>query len=98
MSSQSTARRPNGTSARSSSSTRNRKLGEASSRPAVQRAIDQLAGVGGTVIGAVLNKVDLKRNSYYYSQYYGEYYRSYYAPSGSPSRLSAITPLSSDGA
>ena len=52
---------------------------EASSRPAVQRAIDQLAGVGGTIIGAVLNKVDLKRNSYYYSQYYGEYYRSYYA-------------------
>jgi len=52
---------------------------EASSRPAVQRAIDQLAGVGGTVIGAVLNKVDLKRNSYYYSQYYGEYYRSYYS-------------------
>jgi succinoglycan biosynthesis transport protein ExoP len=52
---------------------------EASSRPAVQRAIDQLASVGGTVIGAVLNKVDLKRNSYYYSQNYGEYYRSYYA-------------------
>ena len=52
---------------------------EASSRPAVQRAVDQLASVGGTVIGAVLNKVDLKRNSYYYSQYYGEYYRSYYA-------------------
>ena len=52
---------------------------EASSRPAVQRAVDQLAGVGGSVIGAVLNKVDLKRNSYYYSQYYGEYYRSYYA-------------------
>jgi capsular exopolysaccharide synthesis family protein len=52
---------------------------EASSRPAVQRSVDQLAGVGGSVIGAVLNKVDLKRNSYYYSQYYGEYYRSYYA-------------------
>jgi polysaccharide biosynthesis transport protein len=52
---------------------------EASSRPAVQRAVDQLASVGGTIIGAVLNKVDLKRNSYYYSQYYGEYYRSYYA-------------------
>lgn len=52
---------------------------EASGRPAVQRAVDQLSSVGGTVIGAVLNKVDLKRNSYYYSQYYGEYYRSYYA-------------------
>ena len=35
--------------------------------------------VGGKVIGVVLNKVNLERNSYYYSQYYGEYYRSYYA-------------------
>jgi capsular exopolysaccharide synthesis family protein len=57
---------------------------EASHRPAVQRAIDQLSSVGGTVIGAVLNKVDLKRNSYYYSQYYGEYYRSYYADAAEP--------------
>src|SRR6187397_2693458 len=30
---------------------------EASHRPAVQRAIDQLSSVGGNVIGAVLNKV-----------------------------------------
>jgi hypothetical protein len=34
----------------------------------------------------VLNRVDLRRNSYYYGQYYGEYYRSYYAPSGSGSQ------------
>jgi polysaccharide biosynthesis transport protein len=64
---------------------------EASGRPAVQRAIDQLAGVGGTVIGAVLNKVDLKRNSYYYSQYYGEYYRSYYADVDTQKRPAAIS-------
>ena len=51
---------------------------EATSRPALQRAVDQVASVGGKVIGAVLNKVDLQRNSYYYSHYYGEYYRSYY--------------------
>jgi capsular exopolysaccharide synthesis family protein len=62
---------------------------EASSRPAVQRAIDQLAGVGGSVIGAVLNKVDLKRNSYYYSQYYGEYYRSYYSEPEAPAKVVA---------
>jgi hypothetical protein len=31
----------------------------------------------------VLNRVDLRRNSYYYGQYYGEYYRSYYAAPGS---------------
>ena len=64
---------------------------EASHRPAIQRAMDQLAGVGGTVIGAVLNKVDLKRNSYYYSQYYGEYYRSYYADAEAPNRSVAAS-------
>ena len=52
---------------------------EESGRPAVQRAIDQIQGVGGKIIGVVLNKVDLARNSYYYGQYYGEYYRSYYS-------------------
>jgi succinoglycan biosynthesis transport protein ExoP len=64
---------------------------EASGRPSVQRAIDQLAAVGGTVIGAVLNKVDLKRNSYYYSQYYGEYYRSYYSDMETPKRPAAAS-------
>src|SRR5262245_23419281 len=52
---------------------------EVSGRPTIQRAVDQIQGVGGKIIGVVLNKVDLERNSYYYSQYYGEYYRSYYA-------------------
>jgi capsular exopolysaccharide synthesis family protein len=52
---------------------------EVSGRPGVQRALDQIQSVGGKLLGVVLNKVDLRRNSYYYSQYYGEYYRSYYA-------------------
>jgi polysaccharide biosynthesis transport protein len=52
---------------------------EVSGRPTIQRAVDQIQGVGGKIVGVVLNKVDLERNSYYYSQYYGEYYRSYYA-------------------
>jgi polysaccharide biosynthesis transport protein len=52
---------------------------ETSGRPAVNRAVDQILGVGGKIIGVVLNKVDLERNAYYYGQYYGEYYRSYYA-------------------
>jgi capsular exopolysaccharide synthesis family protein len=52
---------------------------EGPTKPAVARAIDQIQGVGGKVLGVVLNKVNLQRNSYYYSQYYGEYYRSYYA-------------------
>jgi succinoglycan biosynthesis transport protein ExoP len=60
---------------------------ESTSRPAVQRSVDSVTAVGGKVIGAVLNKVDLKRNSYYYSHYYGEYYRSYY--SEAPTRAAA---------
>jgi capsular exopolysaccharide synthesis family protein len=52
---------------------------EVATKPSVMRAIDQVQGVNGKVIGVVLNKVNLERNSYYYSQYYGEYYRSYYA-------------------
>jgi capsular exopolysaccharide synthesis family protein len=46
--------------------------------PAIHRAIDQIAGVGGKLTGLLLNRVDLERHSYYYSQHYGEYYRSYY--------------------
>ena len=56
---------------------------EVSGRPAIQRAVDQITSVGGKVLGVVLNKVDLERNSYYYGQYYGEYYRSYYAEGAS---------------
>lgn len=52
---------------------------EATSRLSIQRAIDQVQGVGGKLLGVTLNKVNLERNSYYYSQYYGEYYRSYYS-------------------
>ena len=58
---------------------------EKATRPSVARAVDQVHGVGGKVIGVVLNKVNLERNSYYYSQHYGEYYRSYYAEKGSKS-------------
>jgi capsular exopolysaccharide synthesis family protein len=52
---------------------------ERTGRPAILRTIDQLSRVGGKVLGIVLNRVDLERNSYYFGQYYGEYYRSYYA-------------------
>ena len=55
---------------------------EKTPRPSVVRAVEQIQGVGGKVIGVVLNRVNLERNSYYYSQYYGEYYRSYYAADG----------------
>jgi capsular exopolysaccharide synthesis family protein len=51
-------------------------------KPTVVRALDQIQSVGGRVVGVILNRVNLERNSYYYSQYYGEYYRSYYAEGG----------------
>jgi capsular exopolysaccharide synthesis family protein len=51
---------------------------EATTRAAIQRSTDQVHGVGGKLVGVVLNKVNLQRNSYYYNQYYGPYYRSYY--------------------
>jgi capsular exopolysaccharide synthesis family protein len=51
---------------------------ESTTRPAILRAADQIQTVGGRLLGVVLNRVNLERNSYYYGQYYGEYYRSYY--------------------
>ena len=62
---------------------------ESSSRPAVQRALDQIRSVNGRLIGVILNKVNFERNSYYYGQYYGEYYRSYYADRPEGSRTSS---------
>ncbi len=52
---------------------------ETSTKPQVERAVDQVLSVGSKILGVVLNKVNLQRNSYYYTQHYGEYYRSYYA-------------------
>jgi Mrp family chromosome partitioning ATPase len=62
---------------------------EASRRPAIQRAIDQILGIGGKITGVVLNRVNLERNSYYYGQYYGEYYRSNYYGEGTSRRTRA---------
>jgi capsular exopolysaccharide synthesis family protein len=62
---------------------------EVSRRPGLQRAIDQVLGLGAKITGVVLNKVNLEKNSYYYGQYYGEYYRSYYADGSRRSRSSS---------
>jgi capsular exopolysaccharide synthesis family protein len=61
---------------------------EQSTRPAVQRSVDQIKSVNGRMLGVILNKVNFERNSYYYGQYYGEYYRSYYAEKQDESRTS----------
>ena len=49
------------------------------SRHAARAAIDQLHAVQAHVIGAVLNRVDLEHNPYYYSTYYRKEYSRYYA-------------------
>src|SRR5690606_6445280 len=51
---------------------------EMTSRHAAQRALDQLEQVNARFVGAVLNRVDLDRNPYYYSQYYRREYAQYY--------------------
>lgn len=46
---------------------------------AATRAIDQLKRSNARVLGAVLNRVDLKNNGYYYSHYYRREYSDYYS-------------------
>ena len=35
-------------------------------------------GARGRIVGAILNRVDIKHNPYYYSQYYRPEYSDYY--------------------
>lgn len=54
---------------------------EMTSRHAARRALDQLEQVNARFVGAVLNRVDLDGNPYYYSQYYRREYAQYYVKS-----------------
>ena len=51
---------------------------EMTSRTLAQTAIEQLVNANAHMIGAVLNRVDLENNAYYYSQYYRRDYGEYY--------------------
>lgn len=51
---------------------------EATTRAAARTAIDELLDTRSNVVGAVLNRVDLKHNSYYYARYYRADYERYY--------------------
>ena len=51
---------------------------EMTSRYAAQRALEQLEQARAKFVGAVLNRVDLQHNAYYYSQYYRREYSDYY--------------------
>ena len=58
-------------------------------RAMLTRVKQAILGVGGTVLGVVLNNVDLKhdQNYYYYTHYYG-----YYKPDQMPGRRSKRSP------
>ena len=60
---------------------------EMTSRRVAQRAVEQLEMSQARFLGAVLNRVDLEHNAYYYSRYYRPEYGGYYgsgagAPAG----------------
>ena len=48
------------------------------SRHGARAALDQLETARAKFVGAVLNRVDLDGNAYYYSQYYRKEYAAYY--------------------
>lgn len=52
---------------------------EMTSRHAARHAVEQVESSHGHFLGAVLNRVDLDHNAYYYSQYYRREYTAYYA-------------------
>ena len=51
---------------------------EMTSRYAAQAALQQLQQGRARVIGAILNRVQLDKNGYYYSRYYKREYGAYY--------------------
>jgi capsular exopolysaccharide synthesis family protein len=51
---------------------------EMTSRFAAQRAVEQLGRGRAKFLGAVLNRVDLQHNAYYYAEYYRREYSDYY--------------------
>jgi len=54
---------------------------EMTSRYAAQRAVEQLGRGRAKFLGAVLNRVDLQHNAYYYAEYYRREYSDYYGNS-----------------
>ena len=51
--------------------------GDRTTRPVAADGVAQLSSVGGRLIGAILNRVDVKRNAYYLSRYATGYYGGY---------------------
>lgn len=51
---------------------------EMSAIETVREAVDELAAANAPILGAVLNRVDVERNGFYYSKYYNPDYEQYY--------------------
>ncbi|HOQ59944.1 MAG TPA: polysaccharide biosynthesis tyrosine autokinase [Vicinamibacterales bacterium] len=51
---------------------------DATARGAAQAALGELDSSDGKILGAVLNRVQLRRNRYYYARYYNPEYERYY--------------------
>ncbi len=67
--------------------------GDRTTKAVAADGVAQLTSVGGRVLGAILNRVDVKRNAYYLSRYATGYYGGYgyygavysrYAPGSRP--------------
>jgi capsular exopolysaccharide synthesis family protein len=54
---------------------------EMTQRRLAERAVETLMTSRPHLLGAVLNRVDIVRNKYYYSRYYGYKYKNYYVKS-----------------
>jgi capsular exopolysaccharide synthesis family protein len=59
---------------------------EMTSRHAARIALEQLENGRARFVGAILNRVNLEKNAYYYSQYYRREYGAYYQQAASGGR------------
>jgi capsular exopolysaccharide synthesis family protein len=55
---------------------------EKTDRPSALKALEQLRTANANIAGAVLNRVELQRNSFYYAPYYRRDYTAYYGQRG----------------
>lgn len=51
---------------------------EMTSKGSAKAALEQLDGAKAKYVGGILNRVDLRRNPYYYGRYYRKEYQNYY--------------------
>ena len=55
---------------------------EMTSKGAAKAALEQLDSAKAKYVGGILNRVDVRRNPYYYARHYRREYSNYYAKAG----------------